>query len=399
MEVLVVADGHYYRDSKGEVYVQSVFDYNFYKRYLMSFDKVYAAVRIENVDKVPEGKKKASGEGVEFLELPAYTGPFEYIKKYFTIRKAAKEICKAAPCGIFRLPGASVNLMCSLFARTKKPFAVEIVIDPWENFAPGSMRSIVRPIVRVSWTEMVKKMCRRAIGASYVTEKYLQKLYPCTADIKPDGKHFTSFYSSVELPDDSFAEPKHFEKKDKWVISHVSNSFTDYGKGHMQLIKALSAVREKGYDVSAWFIGDGPKKQEYTDYAKSLGVSENVSFLGRLPMGSDVRRVIHDSDMFVFPTRAEGLPRVLLEAMSEGLPCLSCPTCGIPEILDSEYLFDYEDTDGFANAIVNFIENPDKMEKASKENIKTAKKYASSILDSRRKKFYDSLKNAAENAR
>ena len=42
MNVLVVADGHYYITPNGDVYADSVYDYNFYKRYLMSFDHVYA---------------------------------------------------------------------------------------------------------------------------------------------------------------------------------------------------------------------------------------------------------------------------------------------------------------------------------------------------------------------
>jgi len=45
MDLLLVADGHYYMDDMGDVYCESVFDYNFYQRYLMTFNHVYAVAR------------------------------------------------------------------------------------------------------------------------------------------------------------------------------------------------------------------------------------------------------------------------------------------------------------------------------------------------------------------
>ena len=57
MKLLVVADGHYYIDKQKNVYVESVFDYSFYARYLSVFDSVYAIVRAEHVDSTPQNCK------------------------------------------------------------------------------------------------------------------------------------------------------------------------------------------------------------------------------------------------------------------------------------------------------------------------------------------------------
>ena len=67
MNVLVVADGHYYITPNGDVYADSVYDYNFYKRYLMSFDHVYAVIRATRINEAPKNKKLSRGEGVTFL--------------------------------------------------------------------------------------------------------------------------------------------------------------------------------------------------------------------------------------------------------------------------------------------------------------------------------------------
>ena len=398
MNVLVVADGHYFQTPDGTVYAESVYDYAFYKRYLQSFDHVYAAVRLDQLSEHPQNMKKSSGEGVTFLPLPAYRGPKEYLLKYNEISKFVSKYCNDYDCAIFRIPAATSNIFCKKYIKTKKPFAVEVVVDPWENFGPGaSGNKAMLFVVRRSWTNLVKKMCWRANGASYVTERYLQQKYPPRALTDKSGFYFTESYSSVELPDDSFSEPRHWngEQKVYW-IAHVSNTFTGYGKGHITLMDAVKIVREKGYNVKVKFVGDGPKRIEFEEYAQSIGIKNNVLFTGRLANGTEVRRVIHDSDIFVLPTFAEGLPRVLLEAMAEGIPCLSSPTCGIPEILEQKYLYDFHDANGFADGIIRFITDPQLMTKESANNLETARKYRSSFLNIKRKQFYDKLKSLVE---
>ncbi len=398
MNVLIVADGHYYKTPDGKVYADSVYDYVFYKRYLQAFDHVYAAVRITELQEAPRGKKLSSGEGVTFLPLPAYRGPIEYIKKYFSILKCVKNYCKEFDCAIFRLPAATANIFSRIYAKTKKPFAIEIVVDPWENFSPrASGNKLMLWIVRRNWTNIVKTMCAKADGASYVTKSYLQKRYPPKAVLKPSSGAFTAAYSSVELSDDTFASARVWtDNQKKFCIAHVSNAFTGYEKGHLTLMKAVKIVRDQGYDVSVRFVGDGPLKEEFEQHANELGIADFVEFTGRLANGDEVRKVIRSSDLFVLPTLAEGLPRALLEAMAEGMPCLSSPTCGVPEVLDKDFLFDFEDEAGFAQGIISFISSPERMSLESQRNVETAKQFASSLLNERRKSFYCSLRQVAE---
>lgn len=396
MDVLVVADGHYYQTPTGDVYADSVYDYNFYKRYLQAFDHVYAVVRAKQVTEMPKGRKKSSGEGVSFLLLPPYQGPYQYIARYYQIIRAVKEYCNNCDCAIFRIPAATSNIFCNQFLKTKKPFAVEVVIDPWENFGSRATgNKLMLLAVRHNWTNLVRRMCEKANGASYVTERYLQTLYP--PRVTHDRCAFMASYSSVELPDGTFSKEREWKPGQKvFWISHASNDFNGYGKGHITLMKAVKIVRDKGYDVNIRFVGDGVKRHEFEGIAASLGIADNVEFTGRLANGSEVRNAIHNSDIFVLPTFAEGLPRVLLEAMAEGIPCLSSPICGIPEILDKDYLFDFDDAKGFAVGIEVFIKNPYLMTQVSKDNLETAKKFSSSKLDIRRKEFYRKLRECAE---
>ncbi len=396
MKLLLVADGHYYIDATGKVYVESVFDYSFYARYLSVFEEVHALVRAAHVKIAPPTCKLASGPHVHFLPISPSRGLKQFAKNYFTNRRIIKEYVKQCDCAIFRVPGVVANTALPIFAKTGKPYALEVVVDPWEYFAKGTSGGLIRPLVRRVWTRSLKQMCLRALGVSYVTNFYLQQKYPCRALLGGKIPYFTGAYSSVELPDDQFAEPKVYTPKKKHLIAHVANAFTGYGKGHTVLMQALQKVLAAGHEVDVWFVGDGPLRGKFEQIARDLKISEHVSFLGRMASGAEVREKIRAADLFVFPTRAEGLPRVILEAMAEGIPVLASPVCGIPEILPPQCLVNYNDPQGYADAIIRLITHPEQMTAQSKRNIEVAKQYKSSILNEKRKNFYQKLKNITE---
>lgn len=402
MNILVVADGHYYRTPDGQIYVESVFDYSFYKRYLDIFENVKVIVRLSDVEDLPNKMKRVDGPGLEFLPLPNYRGAMQYIKNYFKIRFLLKKYFEGVDCAIFRIPGATANICCKYFAKLNKPFAIEVVVDPWEYFAKGTVTSKFRPLVRIQWTNDLKKLCLAANGVSYVTKEYLQKKYPCQAIIKNirTDKYFTSSYSSVELLDDLFGRAKSFENGMNHIkLVHVANSFASYGKGHITVLKTLKYILDNGYSAEVKFVGDGPLKSVFEKAANKMNIQNNVVFIGRLSSVSEVREVMRKADLFLFPTMAEGLPRVLLEAMAEGLPCLSSPVCGIPEILKKEYLIDYEDYVGYGKKIIQLMNTENELEHMSKENLIIAKEFSKSKLCEKRRLFYLTLRNYTLNTR
>lgn len=397
--MVVVADGHYYADPSGAVYVESVFGYEFYNRYLEVFDHVYAIARITKLDKAPDGKKRADGSGVSFLPLAPGHGLLGYAKTILKNRVAVRRYLEQyGDCVIIRVPGVVSNEAANAMRNIAKPYAVEVVVDPWEYFAPGANGGIARPFVRKAWTADLKDVCKRAQGVAYVTREYLQERYPCR-EMNGDSKAFSSYYSSVEIPDDSICCAQKSFDHHGMTIAHAANNFSGDSKGHITLLRAISILHRDGLDVSAVFVGDGPSMGEYKALAENLGIADKVLFTGRLADGNEVRRTISHCDLFVFPTMAEGLPRVLLEAMAEGLPCVSSPVCGIPEILQGDNLVAHGDVEGYASRIRALYNDREQLAEMSTQNIETAKEYTRSKLQVRRVAFYEALKRASMDKR
>ncbi len=101
-------------------------------------------------------------------------------------------------------------------------------------------------------------------------------------------------------------------------------------KGYDLLLKALSVVQISFPTVKLLILGDGEEEKTLKKLAHSLELSEKVLFLG---LRSDVDRFLQCSEMCVLPSRWEGFPNVLLEAMAAGKPVVATAVGGVRELV------------------------------------------------------------------
>jgi glycosyltransferase involved in cell wall biosynthesis len=112
-------------------------------------------------------------------------------------------------------------------------------------------------------------------------------------------------------------------------------------KGQMYLIEACRKLQESGIDFTCHFVGDGPDLPTLTELARQAGLSQNVVFHGRQTQEKIVQ-LLQEADVLVAPSvptrdgRREGIPVVLMEAMSSGVPVLASNISGIPELVVNE---------------------------------------------------------------
>lgn len=392
MKALIVIDGHLIKTPDGKVWSSRIYNYEFFSRYLSVFENIIIAVRMKNLDNNKGFPNLCSGRNIEFFPIEEYRGPKEYAFKYFSIRKNINKAIKDCDCAIFRIPSSLGFQFCDIYKKLKKPYAVEVVIDPWDFAAPGMLKTPFRPFVRLIWTIKLKKICMKANGVSYVTKEALQKRYPCRSFKDKNPLFFHSYYSSIDLNDDFFGNARKYEYNSNIKIIHIANNIGNFVKGHKELIESLAILKKDNIIPCVTFVGDGDLIPYFKNYAENLNVGNQCLFIGKLSNSNEIKKELLKNDIFVFPSHAEGLPRVLIEAMAVGLPCISTNINGIPELLSDDYLVPVGDVKLLANKIKEFVNNPDKMSKESINNIKKAKEYSSNELKKRRDVFYEKLR-------
>lgn len=395
-KLLVTVDHQFVKTPDGKVWVKTIYGKDFWERYLRVFDCVRVVARVREEATVDEKMLRANTDDgrVEFFALPQYRGSKEYVLRYTKIKRAVKNVADGCCAALFRIPSPIANLVKKEVKKKGLPWAAEIVNDPWDNFAPGTLKSIFRPIYRRHFTHQVKSYAKNANGASYVTQFALQERYPSRARlIGESAQYFESYYSSIILKKDYFYYQREFDdKKDNFVIVHVNSCITDFSKGHDVVLKVVKGLREQGVPASVRFIGDGPMRGRFEVMAKELGIEEYVCFTGLLSGAAAVREELLKGDLLIFPTLGEGLPRTVIEAMAVGLPCLSTPVNGIPELLRQEDLCAQQAVEDFVEKAKVLLTNKALYQEVSKRNIQKAEEYEESVLAERRTAFYKRLK-------
>jgi glycosyltransferase involved in cell wall biosynthesis len=129
-------------------------------------------------------------------------------------------------------------------------------------------------------------------------------------------------------------------------------------KGIDVLIDALGALDASAPRPVAWIAGEGPLRAALTRQARARGVAEHVRFLGRR---RDVGDLLAACDVFVLPSRREGLGVAALEAMAAARPVVASAVGGLAEVVENEHtglLVPAEDPGALAAAIARLLRDP-----------------------------------------
>lgn len=241
---------------------------------------------------------------------------------------------------ILRIPSIVARLVESELNHTQHPFRVEVIGDPYDVFAPGVVRHPLRPFLRWWFTRTQKRQCKRSCGTAYVTKATLQQRYPCSAfeigvsDVEIDNASFRSADYAISANYPSIVKPpRRSSSANRRIRLVIVGSMEQLYKAPDVLIRAVAQCLANGLDLELVFVGDGKFRPMLESLAKKNGIGDRVCFRGMLPSGAAVRAELDAADIFVLPSRTEGLPRALIEAMARALPCIGSEVGGIPELL------------------------------------------------------------------
>ncbi len=167
----------------------------------------------------------------------------------------------------------------------------------------------------------------------------------------------TGINTKIFGPGDKKIARKNTNLPDNKIIIGIIATLRSW-KGHSYLIDAISQIPNNLIYLA--IVGDGPQKKNLEAQVKLRNSEDRIEFIGQK---EDVLPYLQSFDCFIFPSYAnEGIPQALLQAMSIGLPIITCAIGGIPEAIENYAqckIVQTRNSNALKDAITQFVDNFD----------------------------------------
>ena len=379
MKLVFIHDGPLFYDKDGNYYEFAY--HELYERYSYMADKITFLIRTKPV----EGKTfTLVPPQIEVISVPNFKSPKTILVNKPKAEKIVEKCVRENDVFVLRTQSSIAQLAVKYIRKYNKPYIVESVGCSWDSYwNHGLLGKAVAPYMYYKTRSIIGK----AKYIYYVTGKFLQRRYPT--------KGYTVSCSNVVIdePADTtlvkrLEKLKGFDPHKKLILGTAAALDTRY-KGQEYVIRAIKPLTEMGYDVEYHMAGgyNGTKHDYFLrDLAKELGVTDRVKFVGNL--SADKMPEYYDSlDIYVQPSKQEGLPRAVIEAMSRGCPVIGTNIAGIPELISKICLF----RKGSDTEVIKAVERVlgTDLEKLAKRNFAKSKEFSREKLIKKREAFYD----------
>lgn len=373
---IVFAHDHRIYKYKNSYYSSGGLSDEVLKRYTDIFEQVTVLCRVIFIDKKKGNLSKITNENINFVNCRWLSSVY-------------RNEVRSADAVISRLPSINGMKVISYARKKKIPYFTELVGCPWDAlWNHGLKGKLVSPFITIITKHQVKK----SEYVLYVTKEFLQRRYPTS------GINLSC--SDVKIPLTSYSvEEKKIKKLETLgqpyrtvKIGTLAAIDVKY-KGQQHVLGAIEILKKRGYKIHYDIVGNG-SKEFLAHIIKNKNISKEVEIIGALPH-LEVMSWLDEIDIYVQPSKQEGLPRALVEAMSRGCVCLGSNVGGIPELLEKKFIFSKIKPEVIANLIEKTINRIDGLDpiKQSKSCFEKAKDFEGNRLEIFRNDFYIDFRN------
>ena len=374
MKILFVHDHRFYEQAG--VYYSMKFSETIWKPYVMG-DNIVTMFARKSKTPCPQ---VASCNKVKFKLSNNYSSPFSAVTNYRKIKKELEPYVDQSDRVIVRMPSILGVIASEIAIVKRKKIMAEVVGDAYDAYKYyGSFSGkVLAPVFRY----LNKRAISRCDAAIYVTQDYLQDRYPT--------RGFRCACSDVLIEEVSPSVlsnrlERNNRPKRKLICGEIGNVSMPY-KGYEIMLRAMRILRERGIRIEYHIVGGG-NPIDVLKIAEKCGVGDSVFYDGMIDH-SLIYEFYDSLDVYVHPSFTEGLPRVVVEAISRGCPCAVSDAGGTPELIDSEFIHRMGDANKLADDLMRFYRDKEIMNRVSVANFERAKAYYASTLESKRLDFY-----------
>lgn len=388
MNVIIGVEHRFLRTPDGAVWSPILFSHNYLQLYLEVFNEVRIVARIADVASAAPDWYRSDGTGVSFVAVPNYRGPWQYATQLYQVQRVIRNA--VIPSDAIILSNGQISRSISgAFNLHRRPYGLRVTGDPRQVFE--AVKHPLSPFMRWWAPRHLRQLCTHACAVAYVTEHSLQRIYP------PGKQAYTTHFTSNGLASTDFA-PRSYAPvpgKDRFVLTIVG-SLAQLYKAPDILIDAVAECVHAGLDLQLNIVGDGMYRAALEQHVTDRNLRDRVHFWGQLPSGQAVQAQLDQSDLFILPSRTEGLPKALIEAMARGLPCIGSTAGGIPELLPPEDMVPPGNVPALALKIHEILTNPYRMAHMAARNLAKARNYSEEAISKRRNEFHRRIRTQTE---
>ncbi len=349
---------------------------NFYIAIEQYFDKVTICAPLRHSERNHKRYKlRFDKNKTRFVGLPFYSSPFElyltfplYLFRAWKLLRAEIPECNIVGAAVPNLIGVFLILL----SKRKKKNSFLLI------------REDIRKELFSMYENIIAKYCLGVVG--FLLEKMLfylarnslaitvGKVYHGVLKKGKDNLHdiVVSYISQASINNQTYISPD-----GNLRILYVGNLRGE--KGTKYLIQAVASLTKFNKDIKLELLGDGPEKDKLTGMIDDMGLGRHINMHGHITDESRLNSFYRSADMIVLPSLSEGLPKVILEAMANGIPIIATRVGGIPTFIKDGIdglLIPPADTDAIVNAIQRLASDVELRKRLATNALSKAKQYS-----------------------
>lgn len=385
MKALFCYDGPFYKDEEGSYYGRNLND-KMFERYFTVAESLEIAIRTREIrrEDARNSMSMIQNPNISVTECPNLSSVKGLLLSTSRAYKLLKSRISEADVVFIRLPSNIGNLAVSLCRKMKKKYLIEVVGCPWDAYWNYSFQGkfFALPAMLI-----MKRNVKNATDVVYVTNEFLQKRYPTNGNsIGCSNVELTPMID--EVLQERIEKIERYSPNQKYIIGTAAGLDVLF-KGQEYVIRALGELKKQGITNFEYRLVGGGSGERLESIARECDVVQQVKIMGQIPHNK-IFEWLDEIDIYVQPSRQEGLPRAVIEAMSRGIPCIGAKTAGIPELIEDKYVFpnSAKEVKLICDILSKMIIGKEELKSTARRNFAEAKKYQRESLFERRTTFF-----------
>lgn len=349
MNIALLVSWHTELNSEGHYFLPYT-HYSYLEHIVTMYEKVYIITPVWKMNDSCRGFSKLEFTNVEIIPLPPYTSILSAQKEIGSFVKSIKYVEPKVDVIYCRVPDPFSWLPA---LKTNKEVIMHFVGDTIDTTKHNE---------RWSWWR------KYAMIAAYLPEYTLTLLAARKSKVYTNGFHIrdrlakygvkatgvvSSTISKMELE-----LPLEVLPQEKLTLCYVG--YLRFAKGISTLLRLIETLEKDRIDYLFNIVGNGEMYSDFEALITKYNASARVILHGHIDNRDTMNKILRKSDLFLFPSLSEGSPRVVVEAMAQGVPVFSTPVGSLPTTFTdgSEiFFFDFNDEKQLLSLIKKYTQN------------------------------------------